>query len=33
MKDFLNAIINLPHAEERQKGASRSTHGLNTARF
>jgi hypothetical protein len=28
MRNFINAIKGLPHAEERQKGASRSTHYL-----
>jgi len=28
MRNFLNAIKVLPHAEERPAGASRSTHGL-----
>jgi hypothetical protein len=30
-EDFLNAIKRLPHAEERPKGASRSTDGLAAA--
>ena len=28
MRPFLNAINNIPHAEERLKGASRSTHNI-----
>jgi hypothetical protein len=31
MRDFLNATKGLPHAEERLKGASRSTHSLPAA--
>jgi hypothetical protein len=33
MRIFLNAIKELPHAEERPKGASRSTHCLAAALF
>src|SRR5712672_3378990 len=32
MRGFLNAIKDIPHAEERLLGASRSTHGRNAAR-
>jgi hypothetical protein len=28
MRTFLTAIKNIPHAEERLKGASRSTHNI-----
>jgi hypothetical protein len=31
MRNFLNAIKGLPHAEERPTGASRSTHSLAAA--
>src|SRR5262249_44263557 len=33
MRNFLNAIKGTPHAEERPKGASRSTYGRNAAFF
>src|SRR6516165_2772297 len=33
MRNFVNAIKEPPHAEERQSGASRSTHGLAAAPF
>jgi hypothetical protein len=31
MRTFLNAIKDIPHAEERLKGASRSTHDVDAA--
>jgi hypothetical protein len=33
MRNFLNAIKGFPHAEERPKGASRSTHSRRAANF
>jgi hypothetical protein len=33
MRSFLNAIKGFPHAEERSKGASRSTHGRDASNF
>jgi hypothetical protein len=33
MRSFLNTIKDFPHAEERPRGASRSTHSRNAAKF